>query len=77
MLIINPGSVGLAFDPVYPLEEAHNPPWGEYAVINIEGEQLSIEMRRTPFDAKVFVQAILASGMPHAEWLAKDWSVSP
>jgi predicted phosphodiesterase len=76
MLIINPGSVGLAFDPVYPLEAARNPSWGEYAVINVDGDTLSVELRRTPFDVKAFIQAIQASAVPHAAWLAKEWGAN-
>jgi hypothetical protein len=71
---IHGNSVGLAFDPVYPLEEARNPSWAEYAVISVEGDALGVEFRRVPFDLKAFLQAILASGMPHADWLAKEWS---
>ncbi|HEV2580280.1 MAG TPA: metallophosphoesterase family protein [Ktedonobacteraceae bacterium] len=73
MLIINPGSVGLAYDPVYPLDEARNPPWAEYAVVNVTEGKLSVELRRTPFDVRTFAETIVESGMPHAEWLAKDW----
>ena len=73
MLVLNPGSVGLAFDPVWPLEDARNPPWGEYAVVNVEGSTLCVELCRVPFDVEAFIQAILNSGMPHAEWLANEW----
>jgi predicted phosphodiesterase len=72
-LIVNPGSVGLALDRVSPLNEARNPPWGEYAIIEIEGDKLIVELHRTPFDIQAFVQTIRTSGMPHADWLASEW----
>lgn len=73
-LILNPGSVGLALDRVSPLEEVRNPAWAEYAIIDIEGNALHVELLRTPFDSQAFIQTIRVSGMPHAEWLAGEWS---
>lgn len=70
--LINPGSVGLPVDG----EEAHNPPWAEYAIISSSGESSSIEMRRVPVDVERVRNAALASGMPHAEWWASDWRES-
>jgi predicted phosphodiesterase len=75
-LIINPGSVGLALDRVSPLDEARNPPWSEYAIIEAEGDKLTVELHRIPFDIQAFIQTIRASGMPHADWLANEWSIS-
>ena len=75
MLLLNPGSVGLAFDPVWPFEDARNPPWGEYAIINIEGNSLNIELCRVPFDVQALIQAALTSGMPHADWWAGEWNI--
>jgi predicted phosphodiesterase len=72
-LIINPGSVGLALDRASPLEEIHNPPWGEYAIIEVAGHKLTVELHRIPFDIQTFVQTIRTSGMPHADWLADEW----
>lgn len=34
---------------------------------------LRIELRRVPYDTRMVVAAYLASGMPHAEWMAADW----
>ena len=72
-LIINPGSVGLALDRVSPLDEVRNPPWGEYAIIEIEGSKITVELHRIPFAIQAFVQTIRKSGMPHADWLAGEW----
>ncbi len=39
------------------------------------GGALHIELRRAPYDTNAVVAAYLASGMPHAEWMAADWRV--
>ena len=73
-LIMNPGSVGLALDRVSPLDVVRNPPWGEYAIIEAEGNKLTIELHRIPFDIQAFIQTIHTCGMPHADWLADEWN---
>jgi putative phosphoesterase len=75
-VVLNPGSVGLAIDSGWPFEgPIHNPPWGEYAIIDAgERGELTVELRRTPFDVDAFRQVVYASGMPHADWLAHEWA---
>lgn len=65
-LVLNPGSVGLAMDRIWPIDEIRNPPWGEYAVLNVFDGHLNVDLRRIPFDNQTFVQACRESGMPHA-----------
>ena len=72
-IIVNPGSVGLALDRAFPSDEIRNPSWGEYAIIEAEGNKLTVELHRIPFDIQAFIQAIRTSGMPHADWLANEW----
>lgn len=74
VLLINPGSVGLAIDRVSPFAEIRNAAWAEYAIISVEDGSLSVEMRRIPFDFQAVIQAVLSSGMPHAEWWISEWS---
>lgn len=76
ILIVNPGSVGSAMDRVSPIEEVRNPAWGEYAILTVEGNALSVELRRTPFDIDAFLEAIYSSGVPHADWLANEWKTT-
>lgn len=71
VMFVNPGSVGLPVDGEG--DEAHNPPWAEYAIVSSEGEASSVEMRRVAVDVGAVRGAALASGMPHAEWWASDW----
>jgi predicted phosphodiesterase len=74
LVVLNPGSVGLPFE--YNSAGGRNPPWAEYAVFGWAGGRLSVDLRRVPLDAGAVVQAILASGMPHAAWFATDWQAS-
>jgi hypothetical protein len=61
--LINPGRVGLPLDP----------PWAEYAIVSAEDAGLSVDFRRARFDLDAVVASIVASGMPHAGWLAAEW----
>jgi putative phosphoesterase len=72
-IIANPGSVGLAFREWWP-RPVRISPWAEYGILTGEGERLSIDLRRTPFDVDAFLEMSLASGMPHAEWWVDSWS---
>lgn len=75
-LVLNAGSVGLAFDHAWPFDTTvRNPPWAEYAIIDTSNGLLNVEFHRVPFDVQAFIQATLVSGMPHAEWYAGEWSV--
>lgn len=70
-LVLNPGTVGLPYDRVP--GGAHNPAWAEYAVVAVEGQRLSVDLRRAPYDVAALRAAALASGMPHADIWAADW----
>ncbi len=74
VLLLNPGSVGLAIDRESPFAEIRNAVWAEYAIITAEDGSLSVEMHRIPFDFQAVIQAVLSSGMPHAEWWIGEWS---
>lgn len=70
-LIINPGSVGMPFTRVA-ARQVRRPPWGEYAIVDSHGENLTVEFRRVPLDVDAVVRAAHASGMPHVEvWTAE------
>jgi len=73
--LINPGSVGLPWMASPGAKQAHNPAWAEYAILTIEGQRLSVDLRRTPFDLDALRAAVLASGMPHADWWLGDWGI--
>ncbi len=73
-LVLNPGSVGMAMDRTWPLSDVRNPPWGEYAIVSAEGNHLSVELLRIPFDIEGLLEAHFQSDMPHAQWSASLWS---
>lgn len=65
-LVVNPGAVGLPF--------GFNPPnVAEYAIVHAENRFLDVSLRRVPIDHEAVAAAILASTMPHREWLAAQW----
>lgn len=76
MLVLNPGSVGLALDRAFPTTEARNAPWAEYAIVDATTNSLSVELYRIPFDISSFIDVLLKSGMPHAEWWTGEWNRS-
>ena len=71
-VLLNPGSVGLAYD-LLPGGGARVPARAEYAVVTAAGEALSIDLRRVPYDRDATVRAMFERGMPHAAWWAADW----
>ncbi|MFI5272509.1 MAG: metallophosphoesterase family protein [Ktedonobacterales bacterium] len=76
-LVLNPGSVGLAYDRVPSSGTAarvvRNPPWGEYAILSVTGSRLSVDLRRIPFDVPALKRAARENGMPYAEWWCAEW----
>jgi predicted phosphodiesterase len=71
-IVLNPGSVGLAYE-VKRNGEAHNVPWAEYALIKGQNNALQIEFCRVPVDVHTLRQSIRQSGMPYAEAWAAAW----
>ncbi len=73
-LVLNPGSVGLAYDRTpAPGVSVRNPPWGEYGILSVAGSSLSVDLRRVPFDVAAFKRAAREKEMPYAEWWCAEW----
>lgn len=70
---INPGSVGLAYAPAWPLEQAQNAAFAEYAIVDLRTDGSSIELHRVPYDVDELIAVILGSDMPHAQEWAGEW----
>jgi predicted phosphodiesterase len=71
-VIVNPGSVGNAFEKPYtPGSPAPTLlPWAEYAILRAERGVWSVDLRRVPFDTEATRRLIAQSGNPSAaEWL--------
>ncbi len=73
-LILNPGSVGApVVECQTSTEDDYTPSWAEYALIEANGADLRVTLRRVPYALADFAAAVRASGMPHAGYLLKGW----
>lgn len=70
--LINVGSVGLPGVGAA-AQRNRRVRWAEYAVVEVEGERLSITLRRTPLDVERMIAVASACGMPEVEWWAGLW----
>jgi len=61
---VNPGSVGLSYDHATVEEIVRFDPWAAWTVVETDGDALSIEFRRAPFDRERVAAAIGAGTMP-------------
>jgi predicted phosphodiesterase len=71
-LFLNPGSVGFSVDPEQPEDAIRFDPWAAWAVVEVDGDRLSVEFRRAPFDPAAVVAAIEASDLPHKN--TRSWT---
>lgn len=71
-IVANPGSVGMAFAKARGNDDGTNLPVAEYALLQVVGGEPNLHLRRVPYDLDAYREAVLDSGMPHAEtWLAQ------
>lgn len=73
-VILNPGSVGLAYD--HEQEDDENvrlSPWAEYAIVDSADGRLSIELLRVRFDPAKVISAIERSDRPSGASFARGW----
>jgi putative phosphoesterase len=71
--IVNPGSVGLAYE-FFLDGSVRVPPWAELALLSqADAGALSVDFRRVPYDRDATVRAMTEREMPHAAWWAADW----
>ena len=74
-ILINPGSVGMPANPIWPGPHMRNPAWAEYAIVECDGERLSAALQRVPYHTSALIRIAYASGMPYADVWAADWDV--
>lgn len=67
LFFFNPGSVGFAYSHYQPDGQFLADPWAEYAILNIENGQTSLEFRRVPFDVQELIRIYRESGRPFAD----------
>lgn len=68
----NPGAVGFVFNR-YHAEQLHMNAFAEYAILTTEGERVSLEFRRVPYDLDAYVDIYRRSGLPNAEQLIAQY----
>ena len=73
-LFFNPGSVGMANDFKRAARDRGFDRYAEYAVLHLDGDRLSLDLRRVPYDVERVVAACRASGIPDGEALARRWA---
>ncbi|WP_254843262.1 hypothetical protein [Deinococcus marmoris] len=69
--LLNPGSVGLPFQKRG--GKYVNLAYAEYLLLDRARQGWNVTFRRVPYDLAALRAGILASGMPHAQWLADEW----
>lgn len=72
-VLLNPGSVGLAYDHEQEDDELRLSPWAEYAIVDSSDARLSIELLRVRFDPATVISAIERSGRPSGASFAGGW----
>jgi putative phosphoesterase len=71
--IVNPGSVGLAYQ-FFPDGSVRVPPWAEFALLSqSDTGAVSVDFRRVSYDRDATVRAMTERKMPHAAWWATGW----
>ena len=67
LFFFNPGSVGFAYSHYQPDGQFFADSWAEYAVLTVEKGQISLELRRVPFDVRELIRIYRESGRPFAD----------
>ena len=67
LFFFNPGSVGFAYSHYQPDGQFRADPWAEYAILNIENGQTSLEFRRVLFGVQELIRIYRESGRPFAD----------
>lgn len=63
----NPGSVGFAYSHYLPGGGFHADAWAEYAVLTMDKSNISLDLRRSPYDVNALLGIYRASGRPHLD----------
>jgi predicted phosphodiesterase len=70
----NPGSVGVAYNHEQTDPNGLLDPWAEYAVLTVEGAQVSLEFRRIPLDMEKMADIYRKSDRPFAETAMEQYT---
>jgi predicted phosphodiesterase len=70
----NPGSVGVAYNHEQSGDTGYLDPWAEYAILTVEGMQVSLEFRRIPLDRTRMAEIYRSSSRPFAETAMEQYT---
>ena len=70
--VLNPGSVGLAYE-LRSDGQARITPWAEYALVSADSGAISVDFRRVSYDQEATIHAMFENQMPHAAWWSEGW----
>lgn len=70
----NPGSVGVAYNHEQTDPNGLLDPWAEYAVLTVEGAQVSLEFRRIPLDMEKMAEIYRKSDRPFADTAMEQYT---
>ena len=73
-LVLNPGSVGLGYDQEQVADDVRFDAWASWVVVSSHDGRLSLDFRRTPFDAQAVADVHLSTGMPYGDEYARAWA---
>ena len=71
-VIVNPGSVGQPFSQWWP-RPIRVAQWAEYGIVEVDGDHLTVDLRRVPYDVEALLRLFAESKMPHARWWIESW----
>lgn len=74
-LLVNPGSVGLAYVPQVG-REVTVPALAEYATLSFTRSEQEVSFHRVAYDQAASIRAMTERGMPHAAWWSAGWESS-
>lgn len=73
--VINPGSVGNAFVSAAVTDvEPSLLPWAEYALIELDGDGIGVDLRRVRFDIPELVKQLRRSDLPIKNWWLQQYA---
>lgn len=70
----NPGSIGVAYNHEQSDDQGYLDPWAEYAVLTVDGMQVSLEFRRVPLDMDKMAEMYRHSDKPFAETAMEQYT---
>lgn len=75
-LVINGGAIGRSPALVPLPSPLRYVTWAEYAILNLDGSRLGVELRRVPYDRSALLATARRAGMPHEAAWSAQWDAA-